>query len=237
MVDPRTARISRTFGLGKVPYRVQAASDIAWVANSFDGTLTRVDATSGTVSPSGRPEPSSTGRLALAYGSRSLWVASQDGVLARLDPNSGRLLDRIGGIPDPEALAVGFGSTWVAQASRADVVRVNARTHRIRPIPLGGKASSLATGAGAVWAATPEEGTLWRIDPTTNSVTAAIDVGTDPAAVVVADHYVWVASATGGTIVRVDPRQNKVIQTIHLDGPLGGLAAAGDDVWVSVRPH
>jgi DNA-binding SARP family transcriptional activator len=234
-IDSRTRRILGTFGLGIVPYGLQETPTAVWVANSFDGTISRVDGVTGLVSRPQQPEPASAGRIALAYGAGSLWSVSQDGLLVRLNPSSGHLLARIGHAFGPQALTVGFGSIWIAQAARPAVVRATESGRTARSIPIGGKAFSIATGAGAVWALSPDPAKLWRINPRTDSVTSAIDVGADPAAVVVAGGSVWVASATSGTLLRIDPRQNKVIQRIRLAGPLGGLAAAGTTVWISVR--
>lgn len=82
---------------------------------------------------------------------------------------------------------------------------------------------------------TPTEGRLWRVDPRTNAVTAAINVGADPSALAVAGDDVWVASASDGILIRVDARRNKVVRTLRLGHPIGGLAAGKGRLWVSLR--
>jgi streptogramin lyase len=233
-VDPRALHVVARFRLPTDPYGVQATADAAWVANSFDGTITRVDRVTGAISRPQRPESSSEGHLALGYGAGSLWSASQDGLVVRLDPSSGRLQARLGRAFGPQAIAVGFGSVWVAQSGQAKLVRVAESGAATRPIPIGGRAYSIATGAGAVWALTPENGELWRIDPSNDAVTAEIDVCPTPVAVVVADDSVWVACATDNTIARVNPHRNIIVQRIRAAGPIGGLAATGNRVLVSV---
>ncbi len=54
---------------------------------------------------------------------------------------------------------------------------------------------SVAVGAGAVWVANSADGTVSRIDPATNTVTATITLGGEPVAVAVSGTTVWVAVA------------------------------------------
>jgi hypothetical protein len=231
-VEAPTLRVGTTVGIGSVPYTVQAAGDAVWIANSFDGTLTRVDTVTSLVSSPRRPEPSSTGRLALAYGAGSLWVASQDMRLVRLDPGTGRLLARLSHPFGPQSLAVGYGSLWIGLAARAGVMRASESSPAARIVPIGGRARSVATGAGFVWALTPDTGELWRIDPRDDAVTGKLRLPT-PEAVVTAGDSVWVASANGG-LLRIDPHRLTIDRRIPLAGPPGGLTATNDRVWVTV---
>jgi DNA-binding SARP family transcriptional activator len=232
-VDEPTLRVGTTVGIGHVPYAMQAAGKAIWIANSFDGTVTRVDTVTNLVSSPRRPEPSSTGRLALAYGAGSLWVASQDMRLVRLDPGTGRLLARLGHPFGPQSLAVGYGSLWIGLAARAGVMRASESTPSARIVPIGGRAISIATGAGSVWALTPDTGELWRINPRNDSVTGKLHLPT-PEAVVIAGDSVWVTS-TNGSLLRIDPHRLTVDRRIPLAGPPGGLAASHDRVWVTVE--
>jgi len=71
---------------------------------------------------------------------------------------------------------------WVGDWSAAHVVRTSAvgpvRPHSVLlPFRNRGRCPQIscvwtvAAGAGAIWATTPEDRALWRIDPTTNAVT------------------------------------------------------------------
>jgi streptogramin lyase len=136
---------------------------------------------------------------------------------------------------DAEALAVGDGSLWVAEASQDDVRQVDPVARRItRSIPIGGTPSDVAIGDGSVWAVTPSESRVWRIDPRTDAVTAAITVAPQSSLITVIDDDVWVGSATG-TLQRLDPNQNAVAQTLQFDGPVGGIAPGNHRLWISVR--
>jgi DNA-binding SARP family transcriptional activator len=220
--------------LGVFPYQLATDGTTAWAGDGFYGTITPVDHT-GRESSTFRPESRATGRLALAYGAGALWVGSQDGTLTEIDPRTERVIAMLRHTGDPEALAVGAGSIWVAEASQDDVRQVDPVTRRItRSIPIGGTPSDVAIGDGSVWTVTPSESRVWRIDPRTDAVTAAIDVAPQSSLITVIDDDVWVGSATG-TLQRLDPNHNAVAQTLQLDGPIGGMAPGNHRLWISVR--
>lgn len=228
-------RMAKTLGLAAVPYRLVAGADALWIANSFEGTLTKVSIPDGAVLPPFRPEPSSTGRLALAYGDGAIWSAAQDGILTRLDPETLRPITRIAGIADPEAVAVGAGGVWIGQATRANVVRINPHTdRRTASIPIGGFATAITTTRHAVWALTPAQNRLWRIDPRTNAVIAGIDTGANASNMLATNGDVWVVSNLSGTITRIDSTTNSGSQVIQLNRPLGGSTSDRNHIWITV---
>jgi hypothetical protein len=59
---------------------------------------------------------------------------------------------------------------------------------------------------------------LARIDPTTNKVSAVIDVGRDPVLAAAGGHSVWVYNKYGATISEVDARTNRVVKTTAIPG-------------------
>ena len=60
----------------------------------------------------------------------------------------------------------------------------------VRAHPAG--ITSVAAGAGAIWATVPDDHAVWRIDPQTNQ-TARIGIGYYPWGVAVGDDGIWVA--------------------------------------------
>ena len=235
-IDPAHMRIVRTFPLTGFPWRVAAGLDRAWVGDGFAGTVTQIDARRGRVSAPLRPEPTSTGRLALAYGAGSLWVGSQDNTLTRVDPETDRTIARVSGVIAPQAVAVGADAVWVAPATRAALLRVDPRDNRVvRSIPLGAAASAIAAGADAIWALTPSAQRIWRINPRTNAVTAVIDIGPSVTDLALARNTLWAAAATTGTLQRINPRTNAIVQAVALGKPLGGITASDGHLWITVQ--
>ncbi len=79
------------------------------------------------------------------------------------------------------------------------------------------------------------DGTVSRIDPDTNSVTALVTTGNGPQAVAVDAHGIWVSDQFDGNVVRIDPSTNRVAQPVSVGGRPLGLAMSGDAVLVAVR--
>ncbi len=229
-----TLRVRGSARLATFPEQLATNGSTAWVGDGFDGTLIRVDHSGGT-GASFRPEPRSTGRLALAYGAGSLWVGSQDGALTELAGSTDRALAVIHGIGKPEALVVKAGTVWIAEATSNRLLRVSAGRHRvIGSVPIGGPATDLVAGGGSVWALTPDQRRVWRVDVRTGAVSASITVGPDPSSMAFINGEVWVASPLG-TVQQVDPAEDEVARTVHFDGPIGGIAVGHGRLWVSVR--
>lgn len=98
---------------------------------------------------------------------------------------------------NPGALAVQGDAVWVGDWERPQVIRLPAvGSGRPRHISLPVKVrpagvTTVAAGAGWVWAAVPDSHALWRIDPKTNDVTR-IAMRYFPWGVTVGDDGVWV---------------------------------------------
>ena len=233
-VTPVSLSLRQRVKLGTFPYQITSGRHAAWVGDGFYGTVTRITEAGGVSTPF-RPEPTSTGRLALVYGDGSLWVGSQDGGLSRVEPVHDRTVTVVHGVGRPAALALAGGAVWVAEAASDAVLRVGMNGRRaIRSVPIGGVPSDVASdGRSSVWAVTPDNGVLWRIDARTAAVTASIDVGPGFSFVAAVDGRVWVASPRG-SLEQVDPQRGSVVRTTELDGPINGLAAGNGKLWVSV---
>jgi DNA-binding beta-propeller fold protein YncE len=103
-------------------------------------------------------------------------------------------------------------------------------------IEVAGNPRRLAFGYGAVWV-TSANGTVSRIDPGSNRVTATIRMprpGHHPEAIAAGAGMVWVA-ASAGSVWRIDPARNRVVGKVDtgrlLYRPIG-LAAEDHAVWV-----
>jgi peptide/nickel transport system substrate-binding protein len=91
-------------------------------------------------------------------------------------------------------------------------------------------------GHDAAWAANSLDGTVSRIDPETNSVTATVLTGNGPDAVAVDPRGIWVSNQFDGNVVRIDPNRDQVAQRVSIGSRVSGVAISGDAVLVAV-PH
>jgi YVTN family beta-propeller protein len=98
-----------------------------------------------------------------------------------------------------------------------------------------GTGPSAIAAAGAVWVANTLDGTVSRIDPGREVVTATVQVGDGPSALAVSPGAVWVTNEFAGTVTRIDPRTPVVAQTISVGNDPTSIAVAGGAVWVGVH--
>ena len=88
---------------------------------------------------------------------------------------------------------------------------------------MGNGPSGVAVGAGAVWAANRNDGTVSRIDPDTE-VTETRAGRARAARHRGRPDGVWVANAGDGTVMRIDPRSRQVTDTIDVESSPAALA-------------
>jgi hypothetical protein len=165
--------------------------------------------------------------------------AAPAGSLYRLDPMSGRVVDRIpgavGGWP-----AVGAGALWLSTAAgdldvltRVDLTDL--RVSRVRVSGPGELPHGVAYAGDSLWTAVPPSGDVLRIDPGTNAVRQRIHLGDaatgrGPQSVVSDGTRVWVADSNG-LVTRVDARTGTVTSRLQLPAREVGL------VGVDPRRH
>jgi DNA-binding SARP family transcriptional activator len=130
------------------------------------------------------------------YG--DLWMTNfDDQSVSRLHAETGdvRPFERVAN--NPGALAVEGDSVWAGDWNAPVVVRLPAvgsappRHVSFDVTVKRAGVTSVAAGAGAVWATVPDDHAVWRIDPRTNRATR-IEVGYYPWGVAVGDDGVWV---------------------------------------------
>jgi YVTN family beta-propeller protein len=101
---------------------------------------------------------------------------------------------------------------------------------------LGDFYDSAAYGFGSVWVASDEHGTVTRVDPATNQVTATIPVASRPAQITVTSDAVWVAHFLQPLATRIDPATDARTQYAAPAGaPLTGAAGDGSSIWLLVN--
>jgi YVTN family beta-propeller protein len=135
----------------------------------------------------------------------------------------------------------------------ASIVKPTATTVMVTPtsLPSAGKIVATISGVGgtatpgyiygmaadstAVWVHNSEQGTVVRVDPTTNQVVATIHVGHGLGDVVLQGGFVWVGNHDDSTVSKIDPKSNKVVDTIALPPPTGFLGTSPGTVWVASK--
>ncbi len=237
------------------PAGVAVGDDFAWVANSGEGTVSKIDlktdrplarvavgdpqSITGCASRNVHQTPHGDFRIrncdlpkAVAVSKGAVWAGRGDTQsLVRIDPATNRVVASIPVGVDAWYIAASDTAVWLSDWGTTDVVHVDPATDRVvatvADLPPGPTGISIAPGG--VWVASSRADTLTRIDPATHQVVASVATDTVPLPVLYAYGSVWVRNEFGegsGTVQRIDPVTNRVVATIPV-GP--GIARDGLD--------
>ena len=230
-----------TVGAGSTPSGLAAEERGVWVSDARSGRVRLIERERLTVAATartrGRPlvgPYADAGLLAMGFG--SLWFASGEQTISRIDPRTGRVTARIRPVTTGEsdgAITTGAGSVWVAgPVQGSPLTRIDpSRNAVLARIALSKFRSGGATVAGGnVWVADPGGDKVWRVDPTRNIPVSTTDVGAAPIGVVSGRGSVWVANAVTGPCPGSTRSRGQVIATIAVGRSPTDLAITDDGV-------
>jgi YVTN family beta-propeller protein len=95
----------------------------------------------------------------------------------------------------------------------------------------------LAIDEGSVWVMNSGDGTVTRVDASTNAVIATIDVAKYPVEggdMAVGGGYAW-ARISAELVAQIDPSTNSVIALYGPSAGSGSVAADADALWISAH--
>ena len=163
-----------------------------------------------------------------------VWV--QNGaelVLVRVDPVTGRELDRFEGIPG--FMVAKDGDTVWGHGGVGDIVHVDMATGDVLgSVDVQEEPKQIVLAADSVWVICDAGNALVRIDPETYEVVDTIDVGFGPVELEFGFDSLWVRNRQL-ELVRIEPETGEVIATItgFATSPSLGLSFGGGYVWAS----
>ena len=234
-----------TVGVGSTPSGLAAEERGVWVSDARNGRVTLIEPERLTVARTIRTREraltgpySDAGLITAGYG--SLWYASGERTITRIDPRTGRVTARIRPVSTGEsdgAITAGAGSVWVAGPSQGSpLTRIDPRTNDVlaRIAVSKFRSGGAVVAGGDVWVADVGGDHVWRIDPSRNVPVSTTPVGVAPLGVAAGHGSVWVANAGDGTVSRIDPVSGRVVRTIKVGGSPTGVAVTDDAVWVTV---
>ena len=237
LVDPEANELVRVVPVGKEPRAMVAGVGSRGVANYGDRTVTRVPLRGGdtsTIAMPGRP-------VGIAAAADSLWVATLEGTVVRLDPEFESVGEPIalapetpGGVP-LGAIVAAAGSLWVSSPVTTIFrlpLATPSQTQRLVP-PIGTR-GALTIAPGTVWAAGRDPG-LVRIASTTGDFGFPVTLAAPAAALAFGFESVWVETESLDTrnppaLLRVEPQSGEVERISRIGEP-GGVAVGAGSAW------
>lgn len=236
-------KVTGTAGLGTAPAGIAADRHGVWVSDARAATVMLVDPERLTVKRTirARSTPlrlpySDAGSLAIGYG--SLWFASGERTISRIDPDKGvvrfAIRDVMTGGPGLGGIVAGAGAVWVAGLHA--VTRISPASNSVvAEIELAlFRATGLAVSQNAVWVSDVGSDQVFLIDPGRSLAAGATKVGGQPLSVARGAGSLWVANSGDGTVSRIDPTSGRVTATITVGGSPNGIAVTDGEVWVTV---
>lgn len=171
-------------------------------------------------------------------------------LVAVIDPNMSRVVDRVHVGRTPTIVVAGYGGAWVLNKDDGTLTHLDARSHHVvATLRLDVTATDLAAGAGGVWIAGRPRGDvhdpleftkLERIDPANDRVDRAFDSHTSAYAFAVGGNALWSTGIMAGH-VRGTARSDAMTGAMRkLDIQMYGDMIAADETaayWVSTGSH
>ena len=236
-IDAATNEIVDVVEVGGDPGQVEVVGGYVFVAGQEDGTISRIELSSGELTTSGRFD--ATGSIG-AEGASALWSVSTAGdEVTQIDAPSFEPRDAVP-LPALHTLLqawveAGGGSLWVSEFAPPAVKRwllptlQLARTYRLdaTEFPL-----QVGFGGGSAWVALSVGNALLRIDAEGGDTTE-IEVGNVPRDPVFGFGSVWVAMGKDGTVWRIDPRTERARAIVKTGKGPWGIAVGAGSVWVT----
>jgi streptogramin lyase len=240
-IQPTLGPVTR-FRVGPAPVSVAVTPGAAWVLNSGDCTISRIDPSTGRMqAPSSGSFNRCPGEMTFATVAEGrLWVllqlTSSDGIILVKDPSTGQTLTvfQVGGnllspFGNPGDLAVGAGVVWVALESSDEVRRIDATTGVVLDRRSFPRPTALAVDGQTLWVATAD-GRLHSIDirtgahrtPATTELVTRIRIG---------QGGMWAMTADG-KVLRLDRRTGHIVARVNGTFQAADLAVGAEGVWV-----
>jgi ABC-type oligopeptide transport system substrate-binding subunit/streptogramin lyase len=206
-VDLETRRVTASVSL---PWasggRIAGGGGSVWVTEGFGTAVARIDARTGTLAD--RFEVArrrSVEESSIAFGAGSVWLTRGRSV-ARVDPGSGRALERIA-ISQPATLVVFVdGAVWVASSGTGLVTKIDPAENRVTATAkLHGWISDLSVGGGLVWASVVPDAVVYKLSEDDLSVQGTAASGPDPERISFGHGVLWIANTEAKTVSLLEP--------------------------------
>lgn len=240
-IDTSLFRVVQHVDVGRRPHNMERTADgLLLVATQGSNTMAVVDA---------RSEPITVDRIDLGEpphdvaaraGRATAFVVSERGLLAEIDPASGRVLRRIELKGRPHDVTAWRGSALITDISARQIFIVEGDRVRMMPISVVGHDLAVRPGSEELWVTPWTSDRAVVIDLEKQEQIAELKVGLASSHKHLAfsedGGEAWISEPESGTLFVVDTRTRKVVDTIALGGHPHHVRAAAGRVYVADGP-
>ncbi|HLB49915.1 MAG TPA: serine/threonine-protein kinase [Anaerolineales bacterium] len=233
-----------SYPIGIAPRAILFDGEYLWVTNSFDGTVTQLQAAGCDQSPDPCGQPIGEGTykvdqlpLALAYDGTAIWVANGGSrTLSRLDRQTGEILATVSLPNVPSNLLFANGFLWTANGAANTITQISVDGNIVGDYPIEGGPVALAYDDKTLWVGTQEAHTLVQFDPASGEALNTIQLDGEPDVYALAfdDQFVWVALKDKNEVVKIDP-SGSVASRVGVGHDPVALIFDGQSLWAANR--
>jgi YVTN family beta-propeller protein len=230
VLDPATGKTERTLDVGVGAFLIGGIGDDLWVSVHQAGDIVRLDV------PTGRTvEHADVGKFpeAVQVVAGHVWIQGDAArTIYRVDPDTP---------PEPvvsvrgeiEGFAVTpDGDIWLTTYGTGSAFRFRPNGRAAGSLETGPGAAGVAWGAGRIWVANADAGTVTAVDARSGRVTDEVDTGGSPRGLAFLHDRLWVTDGGSGTVYEVDPATLGV--TPHeVPAPVVAFAPVPGAVWAT----
>ena len=174
----------------------------------------------------------------IAASEDSIWLATSDGALSRVDPATGRVVQRIA-IPSGSLNPLyANGIVWLTSGEHDKLLAIDPHSGKILArVRVGSKPRFLTAAGGFVWTLNQGDGTITKVDATGKRVVATIhaNIPGHGGEITYGNGSVW-ATLIKTPLTRVDGRTNAILGQWY---GIGGDAVrfGHGSVWLTDYDH
>jgi virginiamycin B lyase len=202
-------------------------------AHGLGKSLVRIDAATNRVEATLAIRPANS-EGGITTSPDSIWIATGDGVLSRIDPVKNSVRQEIRVASGSQNPVYANGAIWITSAAANVVTAVDARSGRkIATIAVPSKPHFLTAGGAAIWTIGQADGSVIRVDTQSKRVVATIhsNIPGSGGDVTFGAGFVW-ATVVGTPLTKIHAATNAVVGQWY--GPGGDAVCFGSgSVWLA----
>ena len=238
-VDARTNRLA-----ARIPVNGEPCSGLAYAFGSLwspvcgnHPSLDRIDPRTNTVS-SVLPIHPQNSEGGITAGDDSIWLATGDGALSRIDPGTGQVRQRIAVPSGSFNPLCADGIVWLTSGEHDELLAIDAHSGKVLArVHVGSKPRFLTASGGFVWTLNQGDGTITKVDVANKRVVATIDahIPGHGGEIAYGNGSVW-ATLIKTPLTRIDAQTNAIIGQWY--GVGGDAVRFGHgSVWLTDYDH